>query len=146
MNRASPKEDAVSEPASRDRRPSGAFHPLVFKLMAGLAAWFVLSSWAFAGGGATDLALTMVTFIFLVGVALPSLIGRIRQAHRMERPDDDESTTGRDTVFGNWIGDDVELWTGPVKGKLVTIETLLPIAAVAFGMTAFALVLHFVAG
>lgn len=136
----------MSEPASRDRRPSGAFHPLVFKLMAGFAAWFVLSSWAFAGGGATDLALTMVTFIFLVGVALPSLIGRIRRAHRTERPDDDESTTGRDTVFGNWVGDDVELWTGPVKGRLVTIEALLPIAAVAFGMTAFALVLHFVVG
>ena len=135
-----------SEPARRNSRISGAFHPLVFKVMAGLAAWFVLMSWTFAGGGATDLALTLVTFIFLIGVGIPSLIGRIRRAHRNERPDDDESTEGRDTVFANWAGDDVELWSGPVKGKFAAIETILPIAAAAVSMTAFALVLHFTVG
>ena len=128
-----------------ERPISGAFHPFVYKLMAVLALWFVLSSWAFAGGGATDLALVMVTFIFLVGVGIPSLLSRIRHAHRGERPNDDESTTGRDTVFGNWARDDVDLMTGPAKGRLATVEAVLPIAAVAFGMTAFALVLHFVA-
>ena len=135
-----------SEPVRRNHRISGAFHPLVYKIMAALAAWFVVSSWAFAGGGATDLALTMVTFIFLIGVGIPSLIGRIRRAHRSERPDDDESTSGDDTVYGNWAGDEVELWTGPVKGKMAAIETILPIAAAALSMTAFALVLHFVIG
>ena len=134
------------DPAPRKNRISGAFHPLVYKLMAGLAGWFVLASWTFAGGGATDLALTLVTFIFLVGIAIPSLIGRIRRAHRNERPDDDESTEGRDTVFANWAGDDVELWSGPVKGKFAAIETIVPIAAAAVSMTAFALVLHFTVG
>lgn len=135
-----------SDPAPRNDRISGAFHPLVFKLMAGLAAWFVLMSWTFAGGGATDLALTFVTFIFLIGVGIPSLIGCIRRAHRNERPDDDESTTGRDRIFGNWAGDEVELRTGPVKGKYAATEAILPIAAAAFSMTAFALVLHFTVG
>jgi hypothetical protein len=134
------------DPAPRKNSISGAFHPLVYKLMAGLAAWFVLMAWTFAGGGATDLALMLVTFIFLVGVGIPSLIGRIRRAHRNERPDDDESTVGPDRVFGNWAGDEVELRTGPVKGKFAAIDAILPIAAAAFSMTAFALVLHFTVG
>ena len=138
-----PKSDPP-ESYPNDRPISGAFHPRVYGLMAGLALWFVLSSWAFAGGGATDLVLVMVTFIFLIGVGIPSLLSRIRHAHRSERPNDDESTTGRDIVFGNWAEDDVDLMTGPAKGRLVTVEAVLPIAAVAFGMTAFALVLHFV--
>ena len=51
-----------------------------------------------------------------------------------------EEATGK---FDQWAERDVDLQTGPVKGKYAAIETALPIAAVAFGMTAFALVLHF---
>ena len=76
--------------------------------------------------------LTMVTFIFLIGIGIPSLLGRIRHAHRNERPDDDEATATRDSAFGDWVAREVELWTGLVKGTLATVETVLPIAAVAF--------------
>ncbi len=132
------------EPVPRDCPTSGAFHPLVYKLLVGLAVWFVLSSWAFAGGWDTGLALGVVTFVFLVGVGIPSLLALTRRAHGDDRPDDDQSETTRGSQFGDWAGRPVDLWTGPVKGVLAATETILPIAAVAFGMTAFALVLHFV--
>jgi hypothetical protein len=45
--------------------------------------------------------------------------------------------------FGNWTKREVEISTGRVRGTLATMEILLPIAAVAVGMVAFALVLHF---
>lgn len=45
--------------------------------------------------------------------------------------------------FGNWVCRDVETSTGRVRGSLATVEVLLPIAAVALGMAAFAVVLHF---
>jgi len=122
-----------------DRPTSGRFHPNVYRLLAGLAAWFVLSAWLFAGGGHTDLVLGVVTGLFVMSVGIPSMLARIRRFHRppsVERPE----------RFEQWAERDVDLWTGPVKGKLAAIETLLPIAAVAFGMTAFALVLHFAVG
>jgi hypothetical protein len=138
-------EDAVSgEPVPRDRPNSGAFHPLVYKLLAVLAAWFVLSAWAFAGGQDTGLALVMVTFVFVISVGVPSLLALTRRSRRNARSDDDQPNEENEGEFGEWAGHEVDLWSGPVKGKLAAIETVLPIAAVAFGMTAFALVLHFV--
>jgi hypothetical protein len=123
-----------------DRPTSGRFHPHVYRLLAGLAAWFVLSAWCFAGGGQTDLALTAVTGLFVVSVGIPSLLALARRHHPPDPSTDRADKTGR---FDQWAARDVDLQTGPVKGKLAAIETALPIAAVAFGMTAFALVLHF---
>lgn len=122
-----------------DRPPSGRFHPYVYRILAGLAAWFVISAWFFAGGGRTDLALVAVTGLFAMMVGIPTLLARARRAHSPD-PSADRDRTGR---FDQWANRDVDLQTGPVKGKYAAIETALPIAAVAFGMTAFALVLHF---
>jgi hypothetical protein len=38
-----------------------------------------------------------------------------------------------------------DTWTGPVKGASATAEVLLPIAAVAVGMTVLGLVFHIIA-
>jgi hypothetical protein len=132
----------MSDPSpSLGGRPSGRFHPYVYRILAGLAAWFVLSAWCFAGGGHTDLALGAVTGLFAVSVGIPSLLALARRAHP---PDPSaERAEERTGDFEQWAERDVDLQTGPVKGRLAAIETALPIAAVAFGMTAFALVLHF---
>ena len=130
-------------PADRspaDRPTSGRFHPYVYRILAGLAAWFVISAWFFAGDGHTDLALTAVTGLFAMMVGIPSLLALARRAHPPGPPATPEEATGK---FDQWADRDVDLQTGPVKGKYAAIETALPIAAVAFGMTAFALVLHF---
>jgi len=139
-------ENAMSNqtvPADRspaDRPPSGRFHPYVYRILAGLAAWFVISAWFFAGGGHTDLALTAVTGLFAMMVGIPSLLALARRSHP---PDPSADRANRTGSFDQWAERDIDLSTGPVKGKLAAIETVLPIAAVAFAMTAFALVLHF---
>ncbi|HLG46635.1 MAG TPA: hypothetical protein VKY24_10380 [Reyranella sp.] len=122
------------------RRTSGRFHPYVYRILAGLAAWFVISAWCFAGGGRTDLTLVAVTGLFAMMIGIPTLLALARRTHPPGPPATLEETTGK---FDQWADREVDLQTGPVKGKYAAIETALPIAAVAFGMTAFALVLHF---
>jgi hypothetical protein len=44
-----------------------------------------------------------------------------------------------------WVVGEFDTWTGPVKGASATAEVLLPIAAVAVGMTVLGLVFHIIA-
>ena len=111
----------------------------VFKVMLGLAGLFVLAAWSFAGGGLTDAVLAVVSYIILVYTGLMSLLWLTRRRH--PRPDLGDGE--RADLFGSWTRREVEISTGPVRGSLAAIETLLPIAAVAVGMVAFAVVLHF---
>ncbi len=46
----------------------------------------------------------------------------------------------------DWAVGDFDTLTGPVKGANATVEVLLPIAAVAVGMTVLGLVFHIIAG
>src|SRR5579883_2388907 len=91
-------------------------------------------------GGRTDLTLVAVTGLFAMMIGIPTLLALARRAHPPGPAGTREETTGK---FDQWADREVDLQTGPVKGKYAAIETALPIAAVAFGMTAFALVLHF---
>jgi type IV secretory pathway VirB2 component (pilin) len=127
------------EAPSREDSNSGRFHPLVFKAILGLAAWFVLSAWIFAGAGVTDFLLVIVSAFISVAVGLPALLAMTRHALRRREGSD------KDDRFGDWAAHEVQTLTGPVKGIVAAIETILPIAAVAFGMTIFGLVLHFAA-
>src|SRR5262245_6634584 len=111
------------------------FHPTVYKIVVGLAVWFVLAAWTFAGGGGTDLVLTVVSLFVLVSLAIPTLLALTQRARRGR----DE----HDSQFGDWASREVHILTGPVKGIFATVETALPIAAVAVGMTLFGLVVHF---
>ena len=47
--------------------------------------------------------------------------------------------------FRDWAVGDFDTLTGPVKGVNATAEVLLPIAAVAVGMTVLGLVFHIIA-
>ncbi|MBV8188983.1 MAG: hypothetical protein JOY64_16605 [Alphaproteobacteria bacterium] len=119
---------------------SALFHPALFKAALLLAGLFVLSAWGFAGGGISDIALAVVTYVFLVAAGLVSALALTRRRH--PRPDLDEGPKPNDP-FDLWADREVEISTGPMRGRIATVETLLPIAAVAVGMVAFALVLHF---
>ncbi len=117
---------------------SGRFHPVVYKVLAGLAALFVISSWLFAGHGRTDYLLAVASGVVLVMAGLPALLGLTGRAARRRRGERAEQGE-----FGDWASRDVHLSTGPVKGIVAAVETIVPIAAVAFGMLIFGLVLHF---
>jgi len=116
------------------------FHPTVYKIVAGLAVWFVLAAWIFAGGGITDFLLVVVTGVFIVTLGIPALLALTHRA----RGGGERGVPGGQ--FGDWVSREVHIQTGPVKGIFATVETALPIAAVAVGMTLFGLVVHFAGG
>jgi len=120
-------------------RMRGEFHPGVFKAVIVLAALYVLAAWGFAGHGGTDMLLAVVSGFFVLSAGLVSLLWRTRQLN--PRKDLGDRVCELDS-FGKWSCRDVETSTGPVRGSTATIETLLPIAAVAVGMVAFAIVVH----
>jgi hypothetical protein len=114
------------------------FHPLVYKLAAGLAVWFVLSAWLFEGGGTTGYLFAVVSLVVLVMVGIPAVLGVVQRTRRRR----DEGGGREEGQFGDWASHDVHLSTGPVKGAIATIEAILPIAAVAIGLTIFGVLLH----
>jgi hypothetical protein len=48
-------------------------------------------------------------------------------------------------AFTDWMSDTFEIWQGSRTGASATAEIILPIAAAAVGMTAFAIVFHIAA-
>jgi hypothetical protein len=117
---------------------SADVHPFVYAAIVGLALWFAAAVWSFAGDGYTDYLLVVVSGFVLVAVALPyilSWVGRKGRSH--------DARQARDDSFREWAAGDLDIWQDRLKGANAATEMLLPIAAVAFGMTAFGIVLHF---
>jgi hypothetical protein len=123
-----------------DRPVSSDLHPLVYMLIAALALWFVVSVWSFAGAGDTDYLLVVVSGFIFVAVALPFVLWRV--GRRAQDLDDDAK---RQPSFRDWASTEFDTWQDRLPGANASIEILLPIAAIAFGMTAFGIVLHFTA-
>lgn len=122
-----------------NNRPcSERIHPAVYKVAIALAAWLVLSIWGFIGPGYTDLALTVASLFVVVAMALPITLWLATRKARAANGD----TPGRES-FSQWLAGEVETDRARLKGSEALIEVLLPVAAVSFGMTLFALVLHF---
>ena len=130
----------MHDPFPRADFRSAVFHPGVFKAIVGLAVLFVAAAWGFAGGGITDMLLVVVSGFIFVSAGLVTLLWLTRRRHPRDDWGDRER---RPDSFGDWARRDVDTSTGPVRGSTALIETLLPIAAVAVGMVAFALVVHF---
>ncbi|AZN96811.1 hypothetical protein EJ066_05645 [Mesorhizobium sp. M9A.F.Ca.ET.002.03.1.2] len=124
----------MSERISHNRYVSDGLHPHVYLAMVGLAAWYALSAWAgFGDGGYTDYLLVVMTGFIIISVALPAIAARVWLQHHRRTP-----ATARS--FEDWMAGEFETGQGRVSAKTALIELLLPLAAVAFGMTAFAIV------
>jgi hypothetical protein len=122
-----------------DRPAARELHPFVYAAFVGIVSWLVLAIWGFAGDGYADYLLAIVSaFIILFFVALPLTLWRMARRHQ-DRAD------GNGTSFRDWAAGEFETWQGRVKGSGAAVEVLLPMAAIAVGMTAFAIVLHFTA-
>jgi hypothetical protein len=118
---------------------SQQIHPVVYRTILGLLLLLVLSAWAFFGGGYSGLALAVVSAFIFAAVTIPTILWRISRNRRDPRPRPAKAPTWHD-----WLTHDVDTRTGRLSGANAATELLLPIAAVAFAMTAFALV-HFLA-
>jgi hypothetical protein len=122
----------------RPQRPvQDGLHPYVYRAIVALTIWLVFSVWAlFDRGAGVALNLLIVTVFFVVAVGVPSLIALTRRRNLDERP-------AQSTRFRDWAAGEFATGTGPLSGRAAAMQILLPIAAVAIGMTIFGLVLYF---
>ena len=119
--------------SSTDRLPR-----LIYVALVGFVAWMALAAWGFAGPGYADVALTVVTGFLALAIAIPFILWRVARANR------DGAEEERSPDFDDWSSGQFETWQDRLKGSNAAMEIILPIAAAAIGMTAFAIVFHYV--
>lgn len=120
-------------------RVTDRLHPGVYLALVALGLWFVVSAWAFGGDGYTDYLLVVASGLIFIAIAIPAALWRIWRHH----PHGDDAPQ---ESFREWVSaSEFRTWQDRVKAKNAAIEILLPIAAVAFGMSIFAVIVHFTA-
>lgn len=124
----------------------GDLHPRVYAAVVGLSIWLILSVWLlFATGGPTNLLLFVICGFIVMAVALPLILSRV--GHNDPARYD---VTNRDALlrestlasFRDWSKRKFPIWDSYLTGKEAATQILLPIAAVAFGMTIFGVALQ----
>lgn len=111
-------------------------HPRIFGAAVGLVAWFALMAWVlFDHGGDASLSLMFVTVLFVVAVLLPWSMSLVWKKHQLPHEPHSQQTTLRD-----WAAGDFAVWGAKVRGTHAAIDVLLPLAAVAFGLTGIGVV------
>jgi hypothetical protein len=129
-------EDAASG-VHRRRPVTRNLHRGVYVTVISLAIWLILSVWLFAGTGVTDYLLFVVSGFIAVVVSLVLILSRV--GHKA-------ATSQADLPpWREWTQWDFEIGQGgdrsQLSSKQAAMQILLPIAAVAFGMTLFGVVL-----
>jgi len=123
----------------QNQAPQEKLHPIVYRLMVGLAAWIVLSIWLlFDRGSYVGLILAVITTFFLIAVGIPLII-----AFTWRHNSDARERSEHAIRFHEWLACEFTTCTGTLNARAAAIQILLPIAAVSIGMTIFGLVLHF---
>jgi hypothetical protein len=120
----------------RDRPALNGLHPYVYAAIAALALWFIVSVWAFGSDGYADYLLAVVSGFILIFVALPFVLSLV------SRDDDTDSSAAPapQRSFRSWVSGEFDTWQYRLTCRDAAVEILLPIAAIAFGMTAFGVV------
>jgi len=124
------------EPVAHNRPLFDQLHPMVYGAAVGLVAWFALAAWIlFDRQNDIGLPLAMVSVLLLVAVLLPWSLSLVWRRHQMphQRP------PGK-TSFHDWRMGDFAVWGSKLHGTDAAIDMLLPLAAVAFGLTAIGIV------
>jgi hypothetical protein len=113
-------------------------HPKMYGLAVGLVAWFALAAWLFFdhknGIGLSNdmpLSLAMVSVLFFVAVMVPWLIWLVWKEHGMLKQRDFQ-----EVAFRDWRIGDFAVWGSKLRSTHTAIDKLLPLAAVAFSLTA----------
>lgn len=132
----------MTREVSRHNRPvSDHLHPLIYTAVVGLLLWFVVSAWAFFGDGEyMGILLAVVSGFFFMAVAIPYALWLIWRKYQGS-----DVARGEGISLRDWASGEFDTWQGRRKAAGAAVEILLPIAAVAFGITAFGIILHFTA-
>lgn len=124
--------------------PQGAsshLHPRIHMAAAGLLVWFVIAAWLlFGGAGYIELALTMVSVLVFMAIAIPLALWRTNLTAHQQSAVSSEAAEQAPETLGKWLRGQFATWTDQEKGWTAAVEVLLPLAAVAFGMTALGIV------
>jgi hypothetical protein len=116
-------------------------HPKIYAAAVGLVAWFVVSAWVFFDReGQIGLSLAFVSVLLLIAVLLPWSLSLVWKRHHEQA----EAQTTK-TSFRDWRTGDFAVWGARLHGTHAAIDVLLPLAAVAFGLTAIGSVFAIVA-
>jgi hypothetical protein len=111
-------------------------HPWVYAGAVGLVAWYALSAWIlFDRQDDIGLPLMMVSVLLLVAVLIPLALAFVWRRHR--EPDSPRQGA---ISFRDWRAGDFAVWGSRVHAWDAMIDLLLPLAAVAFGLTAIGIV------
>ena len=122
-----------------NQAPKEKLHPIIYRLIIGLAAWLVLSIWLlFDRGSYVVLILAVITTFFFIAVGVPLIIAFTWWHNSGAREQSEHAIR-----FREWLACEFTTRTGALSAKAAAIQILLPIAAVSIGMTVFGLVLHF---
>src|SRR5215467_634163 len=132
-----PTETKIQLRKGSTLRVTRRLHSRVYALLVGLALWLVMSVWLFfAGAGTTDYLLFVVSAFIFIAVALPSILSRVGPIEPVGATEADRLS------FREWAKSDFDTWQGRISGAEAAVQVLLPICAVAFGMTAFGIALY----
>ena len=122
-------------PVRHNRPTNDELHPVVYRSMIGLTIWLVLSILVlFHRGAYASLNAAVIAFFFLVLLGIPLLLWTT-----WRRNTDPHERHGYVAPFREWRSHAFETWTGGISGHEAATQILLPIAAVAIGMTIFGL-------
>jgi hypothetical protein len=117
-------------------------HPAIYKALAGLALWLVVSAWvSFSGEGYASFVLVVVSGFFLIAAAIPFVMWRVWRNHS-----EAGQAAPRKVAFSDWWHGKVETCQGPVEGWDAAVEVLMPLGVAAVGMTLIGLVFRLTAG
>jgi hypothetical protein len=121
---------------------SNQLHPAVHKAAAVLFIWFVAAAWLlFSGGGYIDLAFAVISMLVFVVLAILVALWRVKQrSDARSTVATDSHAVGRAQSLGTWLHGEFATHSGREKGSVAAMEILLPIAAVAFGITVLGIV------
>ena len=127
----------MTTPEQPTEKVSDRLHPVVQLAAAGLLIWFVVAAWLlFGGGGYVNLALVMISVLVFMALAIPWVLWRagVAARRRNAEPGDAGETPA------TWLQGRFATWTDAERPSTAAVEILLPLAAVAFGLTALGIV------
>jgi hypothetical protein len=119
-------------------------HPRIHMAAAGLLIWFVIAAWLlFGGSGYIDLALAMISVLVFMAMAIPLALWRANLTAQRSAGFSHAAEPAPDTL-DKWLRGRFATWTDQESASTAAIEILLPLAAVAFGITALGIVFNLV--
>ena len=111
-------------------------HPNIYAVAVGLVAWFAIAAWIlFDRKNDIALPLAMVSVLLLVAVLLPWSLSLVWQKHQAAHQRHPNRIPSHDWRIG-----DFAVWDSKLRSSHAAIDMLLPLAAVAFGLTALGIV------